>query len=132
MSINRFVVMGHLGADPEVRRTTAGECVAIVRVATTSRYRDKKTGEYKEQTEWHRLTAFGKRAEVIAEYCGKGDKVYLESFHRTRKFIDQTTNQERYTEEFIITFVELTTRKGEVKDPGVNDGQDDNVDLPVF
>jgi single-strand DNA-binding protein len=118
MSINRFIVMGHLGDNPEMRYTAEGEAVALVRVATNSRYKDKKNGEMKDATEWHRLTAFGKRAQVIEKFCAKGDKVYFESYHRTRKFTDQATNQDRYTDEFIVTFIELTTKKGEVKDPG--------------
>jgi len=124
MSINRFTVMGHLGADPEVRYTPSGEQVATVRVATNRTYTERSTGEIKEATEWHRLVAFGRRAEIIGNYCAQGDKVYFESYHRTRKFIDKETRKDRYAEEFVITFIELTTKKqGEVRDPGGDDEQ---------
>ena len=118
MSINRFIVMGHLGADPETRYTPKGDPVVNVRVATNRSYTDRETGEIKKATEWHRLVAFGKRAEVIGKFCAQGDKVYFESFHRTRKFVDQTTKQDRYVDEFVITFIELTTKRGDVADPG--------------
>ncbi len=136
MSINRFIVMGHLGADPEIRYTPKGDPVANVRVATNRTYTDRDTGEIKKATEWHRLVAFGKRAEIIGKFCAQGDKVYFESFHRTRKFVDQKTKEDRYVDEFVITFIELTTKRGDVPDPGDDDhggaaGDEGGGDFPA-
>lgn len=116
MSINKFTVMGHLGNDPEIRLMPDGTAVATVSVATNTQYKDKVTGDLKESTDWHRLTAYDKSAEVMRDYCAKGDKVYFEAKHRTRKFPDKETGETRYAEEFMVTFIELTTKKGDYAD----------------
>jgi|GEM_PF-1011617 len=122
MSINRFITMGYLGADPEVRYTPDGRPVVEVRIATNNSYRDR-AGELKQFTEWHRLVAFDKLGEQIASHCVKGDKAYFESYHRTRKFVDPSTKQERYSDEFVITFADFMSKKG-VK---VQNDQDDHA-----
>ena len=133
MSINRFIVMRHLGADSEIHYLPSGEAVARVRVATNQKSKNRTTGEVKIFTEWHRLVAFGKRAEVIAKFCSSGDKVYFEAYHRTRKFADPQMKQDHYVDEFVIAFIELTTKKqGQVSDPGEAEGGDhgDVGDIP--
>ena len=98
MSLNRAQVMGNLGADPETRYMPSGEAVTNLSIATTDKWKDKQTGEPKEKTEWHRVSFFGRRAEVIAEYFRKGDQIYVEGQIQTRKWQDNDGN-DRYTTE---------------------------------
>ena len=96
--INKVILVGSLGKDPEVRYMPNGGAVANLTMATSESWRDKATGETKEQTEWHRVVLFGKLAEVAGEYLRKGSQVYVEGALRTRKWTDQS-GQERYTTE---------------------------------
>ncbi|HUT03776.1 MAG TPA: single-stranded DNA-binding protein, partial [bacterium] len=77
-SVNKVIIIGNLGADPEVRALPSGESVANLRIATTDRWKDKASGEMKESTEWHRVSFFGRIAEVCGEYLSKGSQVYVE------------------------------------------------------
>lgn len=95
-SINKVIVVGNLGADPETRYTPGGEAVTNIRVATTDRWKDKASGEMKEQTEWHRVSFFGRLAEVASEYLKKGSQVYVEGSLHTRKWQDKD-GQDRYS-----------------------------------
>lgn len=99
-SVNKAILVGHLGADPEVRYTQNGDAIANLRLATTDRYKDKATGEQKETTEWHRISLFGRVAEVANEYLKKGSMVYIEGRIRTRKWQGQD-GQDRYTTEIV-------------------------------
>lgn len=96
--INKVILVGSLGKDPEVRYMPNGGAVANLTMATSESWRDKTTGETKEQTEWHRVVLFGKLAEIAGEYLRKGSQVYVEGALRTRKWTDQS-GQERYTTE---------------------------------
>lgn len=87
--LNKVMIIGHLGKDPEVRYLPSGECVVNFSVATSEVWKDKETGEQKEQTEWHRISAFGKLAQIIAEYLRKGSKVYIEGKLKTRSWEDK-------------------------------------------
>jgi len=116
-SVNRVILIGHLGRDPEVRNTAAGAPIATLSIATSESWRDKATGERKEKTEWHRVVIF---AEVLAklsqQYLKKGSKVYLEGKLRTRKWTDQG-GVEKYTTEIVLenfdsTMVILDKREG--------------------
>ena len=98
MSLNRAQILGNLGADPETRYMPSGEAVTNLSIATTDKWKDKQTGEQKERTEWHRVSFFGRRAEVIAEYFSKGDQIYVEGQIQTRKWQDKDGN-DRYTTE---------------------------------
>jgi single-strand DNA-binding protein len=101
-SVNKVILIGNLGADPEVRRTQDGRPVANLRVATTETWRDKNSGERREKTEWHRVVIFSEGLAKIAEqYLKKGSKVYLEGQLQTRKWEDQS-GQERYTTEVVL------------------------------
>ncbi|MFP4063365.1 MAG: single-stranded DNA-binding protein [Halochromatium sp.] len=101
--INKVTLIGHLGADPETRYLPDGVTqVANLRLATSEKWRDKTTGEPVERTEWHRVSIFGKLAEIASQYLAKGSKVYIEGSLRTRKWQDQS-GQDRYTTEVVLS-----------------------------
>ena len=99
--VNKVILVGNLGQDPEVRYMPNGGAVANITLATSESWRDKATGEMKEQTEWHRVVLFGKLAEVASEYLRKGSQVYIEGQLRTRKWTDQS-GQDKYTTEVVV------------------------------
>ena len=99
--VNKVILVGNLGQDPEVRYMPNGGAVANITLATSESWRDKQTGENKEITEWHRVVLFGKLAEVAGEYLRKGSQVYIEGQLRTRKWQDQG-GLERYTTEVVV------------------------------
>src|ERR1700688_3049120 len=98
--INKVILIGNLGADPETRAMPSGTTVANLRIATSESWRDKQSGEQQERTEWHRVALFGRRAEIAGEYLRKGSQVYIEGSLRTRKWQDKQGN-ERYSTEII-------------------------------
>jgi single-strand DNA-binding protein len=97
-SVNKVILVGNLGADPETRYLPSGDAVSNIRLATTDRYKDKTSGEMKEATEWHRVTFFGRLAEIVNEYLKKGSSVYIEGRIRTRKYTDQAGIEKYATE----------------------------------
>src|SRR4051812_12414481 len=100
-SLNKCLLIGHLGADPEIRRTQDGRPVANLRLATSNRWKDKATGEQREYTEWHRVTIFNEAlAKVAEQYLKKGSKVYVEGALQTRKWQDQS-GTDRYSTEVV-------------------------------
>lgn len=99
--VNKVIIVGTLGNDPEVKYSASGSAIANLSVATSEQWKDKQTGEKKEQTEWHRVVIFGKLAEVAGEYLRKGSQVYIEGQLRTRKWAD-SNGVERYTTEIVI------------------------------
>lgn len=99
--VNKVILVGNLGQDPDVRYMPSGGAVANFTLATSESWRDKATGEQKEQTEWHRVVLFGKLAEVAGEYLRKGSQVYIEGQLRTRKWTDQS-GAEKYTTEIVV------------------------------
>lgn len=99
--VNKVILVGHLGQEPEVRYMPNGGAVANLSLATSETWRDKQTGEQKEKTEWHRVVVFGKLAEIAGEYLQKGSQVYIEGALQTRKWTD-TQGLERYTTEIIV------------------------------
>jgi single-strand DNA-binding protein len=105
-SVNKVILMGNLGRDPEVRYSPDGGAIANVSIATTSRYKDKSSGDMKEDTEWHRVVFFGRLAEIAGEYLKKGRPVYVEGRLRTRKWQDQQ-GQERQTTEIVADQMQL-------------------------
>ena len=100
--INKVILIGNLGQDPDVRYTQSGDAVANVSLATSESWKDKNTGEAQERTEWHRVVFFGKVAEVVKEYLHKGSKIYVEGQLRTRKWQDKD-GQDRYTTEVVVS-----------------------------
>ncbi|OZS64741.1 single-stranded DNA-binding protein [Proteus mirabilis] len=99
--VNKVILIGHLGQDPEIRYMPSGGAVANLTLATSESWRDKQTGEMKEKTEWHRVCIFGKLAEIAGEYLRKGSQVYIEGSLQTRKWTDQN-GQDRYTTEVVV------------------------------
>lgn len=98
--VNKVILIGNLGNDPEVRYTPNGNAVANVTLATSTTWRDKQTGELQERTEWHRIAFFNRLAEIVGEYLHKGSKAYIEGSLRTRKWQDKN-GIDRYTTEII-------------------------------
>ena len=99
--VNKVILIGNLGRDPEVKYTASGSAVANFSIATSESWNDKQTNERVEKTEWHRVVIFGKAAEVAGEYLRKGSQVYIEGKLQTRKWQDQS-GQDRYTTEIVV------------------------------
>ena len=110
-SINKVILVGNLGRDPEVRYTTDNNAITNISVATTDRYKDKNTGEQKEITEWHRVVFFNRLAEIAGEYLKKGSQVYIEGRLRTRKWTDQS-GVDKYTTEIIADQMQMLGSRG--------------------
>ncbi|MCB1748794.1 MAG: single-stranded DNA-binding protein [Gammaproteobacteria bacterium] len=109
--LNKVMLIGNLGADPEVRYTAGGSAVANVRLATAEAWRDRDSGEQQERTEWHRVVFFGRLAEIVNEYLRKGSQVYVEGRLQTRKWQDRDGN-ERYTTEIVANEMQMLGGRG--------------------
>ena len=112
-SVNKVIIVGNLGRDPEMRTFPSGDQVANVTVATTDRWKDKATGENSENTEWHRVTFNGRLAEIAGQYLKKGSQVYIEGSLRTRKWTDKATGQERYATEIRADSMQMLGQRGD-------------------
>jgi len=110
--INKAIIVGNLGRDPEVRYTANGNAIANITVATTESWKDKQSGERQEKTEWHRVVFFGRLAEVAGEYLKKGAQVYIEGRLQTRKWEDKS-GQERYTTEIVANEMQMLGSRGD-------------------
>ena len=110
MSVNKVIIIGFCGRDPEIRYMPSGEQVTSIAVATTDRWRDKATGEQKEATEWHRISFFGKLAEIAGQYLKKGSQVYVEGKLRTQKYTDKD-GIERYQTNIIASTMQMLGSK---------------------
>ena len=111
-SVNKVILIGNLGKDPEMRYLPSGEAIANFSVATSENWTDKTSGEKKELTEWHRVTFFGRTAEVVGQYVKKGSKIYVEGSLRTRKWQDKE-GQDRYTTEVRGDVMRMLDRRGD-------------------
>ena len=112
-SVNKVILVGNLGRDPEMRTFPSGDQVANVTLATTDKWRDKQSGEPREHTEWHRLVFNGRLAEIAGQYLRKGSQIYVEGSIRTRKWQDQATGQDRYATEVRVDQMQmLGSRQG--------------------
>jgi single-strand DNA-binding protein len=109
-SVNKVILIGNLGADPEVRYMPSGDAITNIRIATTDTWKDKN-GEKQERTEWHRVAFFGKLAEIAGEYLKKGSQVYVEGRLQTRKWQDKDGN-ERYTTEIVANEMKMLGGRG--------------------
>ncbi len=109
--VNKVILIGHLGADPETRAMPSGSSVANLRIATTESWRDKQSGEQQERTEWHRVALFGRLAEIAGEYLRKGSQVYIEGSLRTRKWQDKQGN-ERFSTEIVGNEMQMLGGRG--------------------
>jgi single-strand DNA-binding protein len=108
-SVNKVIIVGNLGADPETRYMPSGEAVTNIRVATTDKWKDKASGEMKEQTEWHRIVFFSRLAEIAGEYLKKGSQVYVEGSLRTRKY--DKDGQTHYSTEIRADTMQMLGRR---------------------
>lgn len=111
-SINKVILIGNLGRDPEIRYTPNGLAVANITIATTEQWKDKQTNENQERTEWHRVVFYNRLAEIAGEYLRKGSKIFIEGRLQTRKWQDKNTNQDRYTTEIIADSMQMLDSKG--------------------
>ena len=109
--INKVILVGNLGADPETRYTASGAAITNIRIATSESWRDKQTGENQERTEWHRVVFFSRLAEIAGEYLRKGSQVYIEGSLRTNKWQGQD-GQDRYTTEIIASEMQMLGARG--------------------
>ncbi|MEF9384389.1 single-stranded DNA-binding protein [Ralstonia solanacearum species complex bacterium KE056] len=110
-SVNKVIIVGNLGADPETRYMPSGDAVTNIRVATTDRYKDKASGEMREATEWHRIAFFGRLAEIAGEYLKKGSQVYIEGRLKTRQW--EKDGQKQYSTEIVAEQMQmLGSRQG--------------------
>jgi single-strand DNA-binding protein len=122
-SVNKVILVGNLGADPEIRYLPSGDAIANIRLATTDRYKDKASGEFKEATEWHRVAFFGRLAEIVGEYLKKGSSVYIEGRLRTRKWQGQD-GQDRYSTEIVADQMQMLGGRGGSGGGGMGGGDD--------
>jgi single-strand DNA-binding protein len=109
--INKVILIGHLGADPETKALPSGTSVANISVATTENFKDKQSDQWQERTEWHRVALFGRLAEVAGEYLRKGSQVYIEGRLRTRKWQDKQGN-DRYSTEIVANDMQMLGSRG--------------------
>ena len=115
-SVNKVILVGNLGADPETKYLPSGDAITNIRVATTDRWKDKASGEMKEATEWHRIAFFGRLAEIAGEYLKKGSQVYVEGRIRTRKWQDKE-GQDRYSTEIVADTMQMLGSRGGSGEP---------------
>jgi single-strand DNA-binding protein len=136
-SVNKVIIVGNLGKDPEMRYTQDGKAIANLTVATSESWKDKNTGEKREKAEWHKVTFFDKLAEIVGQYLKKGSKIYLEGKLQTRKWQDKD-GQDRYTTEIVGSEMKMMSGKGDgesraapapASSNSVNDFDDD---MPPF
>ncbi|MEI2417170.1 single-stranded DNA-binding protein [Orrella sp. JC864] len=111
-SVNKVIIVGNLGRDPEVRYSPEGSAICNVSIATTSQWKDKNSGEKREETEWHRVVFYNRLAEIAGEYLKKGRSVYVEGRLKTRKWTDKE-NIERYTTEIVADQMQMLGGRGE-------------------
>ena len=127
-SVNKVIIVGNLGRDPEIRYMPSGDAIANIAVATSYKSKDRNTGEQKEQTEWHRISFFGRLAEIVGEYLKKGSSVYVEGRLQTRKYTDKD-GVEKYATDIIAEQMQmLGGRPGTGGDGGMDNG--DGYDAP--
>lgn len=110
-SLNKVLLIGNLGADPETRYTTSGDAVCNIRLATTDSWKDKSSGEQRESTEWHRVVFYRRMAEIAGQYLKKGSQVYIEGRIKTRKWQNKE-GQDQYTTEIEATEMKMLGRRG--------------------
>lgn len=119
-SVNKTILLGNMGGDPDVRHMTNGEAVISFSLATTESWRDKASQEKKEQTEWHRIVVYGKLAEIVAKYAKKGSQLYVEGRLRTRKWTDQNQTS-RYTTEIVANEIHVLANRNFYEDDSIED-----------
>lgn len=131
-SINKVILLGNLGADPEIRYTAGGDAVATISVATSSSWNDKQSGEKREKTEWHRVVFFRRLAEVVGEYLKKGSSIYVEGQLQTNSYEDKNTGEKKFSTQIVAREMQMLGSRNSM------DGQQDSSPVmqsqepPVF
>jgi single-strand DNA-binding protein len=128
--VNKVILVGNLGRDPEVRYSPNGSAVANVTLATSESWKDKNTGEKQERTEWHRVVFFGRLAEIAGEYLKKGAQIYVEGRLQTRKWQDKE-GQDRYTTEIVANEMQMLGSRAGQGSPGESFNQDQPHEAPA-
>ena len=124
--VNKVILVGHLGQDPDVRAMPSGSSVANLSLATNEQWRDKNTGEQQERTEWHRLALFGRLAEIAGQYLRKGAQVYVEGRLRTRKWQDRD-GHDRYSTEIVVNEMQMLGGRSGASQAGPDMPFDDDI-----
>ena len=106
-SINKVILLGNLGADPEIRYTAGGDAVATVSIATSSSWNDKQSGEKREKTEWHRVVFFRRLAEIVGEYLKKGSSIYVEGQLQTNSYEDKNTGERKFSTQIVAREMQM-------------------------
>ena len=119
-SINKVILLGNLGADPEIRYTAGGDAVATISVATSSSWNDKQSGEKREKTEWHRVVFFRRLAEVVGEYLKKGSSIYVEGQLQTNSYEDKNTGEKKFSTQRVAREMQMLGSRNSM------DGQQDS------
>ncbi|MGW8389404.1 single-stranded DNA-binding protein [Pseudoduganella sp. HUAS MS19] len=127
-SVNKVIIVGNLGRDPEIRYMPSGDAIANIAVATSYRSKDRNTGEQKELTEWHRISFFGRLAEIVGQYLKKGSSVYVEGRLQTRKYTDKD-GIEKYATDIIAENMQMLGGRGD-SGGGMGGGDDMGYDAP--
>lgn len=127
-SVNKVIVVGNLGRDPEIRYMPSGDAIANITLATSYKLKDRNTGEQKEQTEWHRISFFGRLAEVVGQYLKKGSTVYVEGRLQTRKYTDKD-GVEKYATDIIAESMQMLGGRQGLGDDSGGAGSYENNDL---
>lgn len=110
--VNKVIIIGNVGQDPETKYTQSGTAIASLSIATSESWKDKNTGQQREETEWHRVVFYNRLAEVVGEYVRKGSKIYIEGKLKTRKWQDQS-GQDRYTTEIVASQMQMLDSRSE-------------------
>jgi len=132
-SVNKVIIVGNLGRDPEIRYMPSGDAIANIAVATSYRSKDRNTGEQKELTEWHRISFFGRLAEIVGQYLKKGSSVYVEGRLQTRKYTDKD-GIEKYATDIIAENMQMLGGRGDAgggMGGGMGGGDDMGYDAPA-
>lgn len=122
--VNKVIIVGNMGADPELKHFTNGSSITTIRVATSEFWKDKVTGEKVERTEWHRIVFNAKLADIAAQYLRKGSKVYVEGSLRTNKWKDKDSGQDRYMTEIVANNLQMLDSKTDSEKPVTNQYQE--------
>ena len=129
-TVNKTIILGRIGVNPEVRYMPSGMAVMSLSLATNDGYKDKNTGQFVDLTEWHRVSIFGKQAETIGSYVKKGDLLYVEGRIKTTKYQDKTTGEDRYSTEIVAIQTQMIGGKSEGSNAPLPDYIPDHVPMP--
>lgn len=128
--VNKAILVGNLGQDPDIRRTHSGATVANLSLATNESWTDRHSGETRERTEWHRIAVFNRLAEIVEKYCFKGQMLYIEGRIQTDKWEDRNTGETKYTTKVIAHHIQMLSRRDDDRPQGGSQHSGSGTDLP--